>query len=67
MGAQAAVRGAQHPCPPGATALIVTLKKAYKKKTRMNIFRFRFMLFNLKIYGKIVTIIYNKLRLLNDF
>ena len=37
-------------------ALIVTLKKA-KEKTRMNISHFRFILFNLKIYGKTVTIL----------
>ena len=55
MAAQAAVRsGTALLLPPVAMAIIVTLKKA-NKKTRMNIFHFRFMLFNLQVYGKVVT------------
>ena len=54
MGHKQLLGGAQHPSPPVATALIVTLKKA-NKKPRMNISHFPFMLFNLKFNGKIVT------------
>ena len=47
MGAQAAIRGAQHPCPPfpETTALIVILKKENIKKNADEYFSCSFYAF----------------------